>query len=204
MIKNKSIVLGSSGLLSIALLGGCATGGASYIESGGTESIVSLNKIDVQDWQNASNQMVDSLLISGQLEKAPHQPAVLAISRITNNTKQMVDTDSLVKKIRIQLSKSGKVVTTTTLGLGGKAEDPLAKSQGEYAAFMNDKPAESASVMPYYSLSGKLLESRTNVGSKKQVTYAFQLSLTEISTGLAVWEDEVEITKAGKKNSVGW
>ncbi len=203
-MKTKPIITGIIGLFSIALLSGCATGGAGYIESGSTESIVSMNKIDTQDWQNAAAQMVDSLLSSGALENAPRHPAVLAISRIINDTQQMVDTDSLIKKIRVMLSKSGKVVTTTTVGLGGRSEDPLAKSQGEYAAFMNDNPAESATMMPDYSLSGKLLESRTNVGRKKQVTYSFQLSLTQMTTGYAVWEDEVLITKQGKTNSVGW
>ncbi|QBG47991.1 penicillin-binding protein activator LpoB [Verrucomicrobia bacterium S94] len=200
-MNNKNIVTGVLGLTSALLISGCATQ-TGYIESGGTESIVSLNKIDIQDWQNAADQMVQSLLTSGRLENAPRQPAVLAISRITNNTQQMVDTDALVKKIRVQLNKSGKVVTTTTIGLGGAAEDPLAKSQAEYNAFMNDeKPAVA---QPDFSLSGKLTESRTNAGRKKQVTYAFHLSLTQISTGLAIWEDEVEITKQGKKNSVGW
>lgn len=199
----KSIITGTAGILLIALLGGCATG-SSYIESGGTKSIVSLNKIDIQDWQNAANDMVDSLLVSGCLENSPRVPAVLAISRITNDTQQMIDTDQLIKKIRVRLSKSGKVVTTTTVGLGGHAEDPLAKSQAEYAAFMNDAPAQSAVTMPDYSLSGKLLESRTNVGRTKQVTYSFQLSLTQLSKGYAVWEDEVQITKQGKKGSVGW
>ena len=200
----KQIMTGAAGLVAIAVLSGCATGKASRIESGGTQSIVSLDKIDIQDWQNAANDMVDSLLVSGCLANAPRQPAVMAISRITNDTQQMVDTDRLVKKIRIKLTNSGKVVTTTTVGLNGKAEDPLAKSQADYTAFMNDEPAQTPASMPDYSLSGKLLESRTNVGRTKQVTYSFQLSLTQLSTGYAVWEDEVLITKQGKKGSVGW
>lgn len=203
MMNIKTVTAGVVGSISILLAGGCATG-AGYIESGGTESIVSLDKIDIQDWQNAADKMVKSLLTSGRLEGATRQPAVLAISRITNNTQQMVDTDSLVKKIRVQLSKSGKVVTTTTVGLNGASEDPLAKSQAEYAAFMNDNSSQPATTMPDYSLSGKLLEARTKVGRKQQVTYSFQMSLTQISTGLAIWEDEVQITKQGKKNSVGW
>lgn len=199
----KPIILGTS-LLSIALLSGCSTPKARYIDPQGTETIVSLNQINIQDWNNAADQLVSSLLTSGVLERAPQQPAVLAISRIINNTQQHIDTDSLVKKIRVSLNRTGKVVTTTTMGIGGRAEDPLAKSAAEYEAFMNDKPNASATIMPDYSLSGKLLENKVSSGRDRQVTFAFQLSLTQVTTGLAVWEDEVEITKAGRKSSVGW
>jgi uncharacterized protein (TIGR02722 family) len=186
------------------MLGGCATNNARYINPQGTETIVSLNQINIQDWNNAADRLIASLLESGTLERAPKQPAVLAISRIINNTQQQVDTDSLVKKIRVALNRTGKVVTTTTMGLGGRAEDPLAKSASEYAAFMNDEPAATTTHLPDYSLSGKLLEDRVRAGRDRQVTYSFQLSLTEVASGLAVWEEETQISKAGRKPSVGW
>ena len=190
--------------LAVLFLNGCSTPKARYIDSQGTETIVSLNQINIQDWNNAADQLVSSLLTSGVLEQAPQQPAVLAMSRLINNTQQHVDTGYLLKKIRVSLNRTGKVVTTTTMGIGGRVEDPLAKDAADYAAFMNDKPAASATKMPDYSLSGKLLENKVSVGHDRQVTYTFQLSLTEVSSGLAVWEDEVEITKAGRKPSVGW
>jgi uncharacterized protein (TIGR02722 family) len=200
----KSLLLASAGL-GLLVLTGCQTTGnqARYIESGGTESITTLNQINIQDWQQAADRLVQSLLQSGTLERAPEQPAILAISRIINNTQQQVDTDALIKKIRVDLNKTGKVVTTTTVGLGGRAEDPLAKSEAEYRAFMSDEEQE-ALPKPYYSLSGKLLEDRVRAGKDRQVTYSFQLSLTEIGTGLAVWEDETQISKLGRKPSVGW
>lgn len=191
-------------LCSLALTTGCETTStnARYIDSAGPETIVSLNQINIQDWMNAADQMVMSLLDSGVLERSQQQPAILGISRIINDTQQRVDVDALTKKIRIALNRTGKVQTTTTMGLGGKAEDPLAQSAAQYQAFMNDEKATV--LMPTYSLSGKLLEDRVSAGMDRQVTYTFQLSLTEVSTGLAVWEDEVLISKAGRRPSVGW
>ena len=58
--------------------------------------------------------------------------------------------------------------------------------------------------LPYYTLSGKLLEDRAQAGKVKQVTYTFQLSLTTVKDGLAVWEEEKQITKQGTRSSVGW
>jgi len=39
---------------------------------------------------------------------------------------------------------------------------------------------------------------------KQQVEYYFQMSLTELSTGLAWWEDESVIGKRGSGKSVAW
>lgn len=182
-------------------LAGCETG-ATYTDSKGTGTIVSLDQIDIQDWNRAADEMVASLLASGVLERAPEQPAVMAVSRIVNNTMQQVDTDSLTKKIRIELNRSGKTITTTTLGLGGRAEDPLAKEAAEMQAMLDGQ--KKATTLPYYTLSGKLIEDRARAGSTRQVTYTFQLSLTTVKDGLAVWEDEKQITKIGKKPSVGF
>ena len=126
----------------------------------------------------------------------------MAISRIINNTQTQIDTDSLTKKIRVALNQSGKVVTTTTMGLGGNAEDPMAKEAAQMNAMLNGEKQKT--VLPYYTLSGKLLEDRARAGSTRQVTYTFQLSLTTVKDGIAVWEDEKQITKQGKKASVGF
>ena len=204
-MKNRNAIVrlvAISGLgLGVLSFSGCQS--ARYIDSEGTETIVTLDQINIQDWNNAANELVTSLLESGVLERAPEQPVILGISRITNNTMQQVDTDSLVKKIRVDLNKTGKVVTTTTVGLGGRVEDPLAKETAEYQAFMNDHPTPTGA-MPQYTLSGKLLEDRSSTGRTRQVTFSFQMTLTEVATGLAIWEDEKQITKQGKRSSVGW
>lgn len=185
------------------LLTGCATkNDAKYVDSQGPNTIVSLNQINIQDWNNAADKLVASLLASGALERAPELPAVMAISRIRNNTQQQVDTDNLTKKIRIALNQTGKVVTTTTLGADGKVEDAVAADVGAMQTFMAGEKQKT--VLPYYTLSGKLLEDRVSSGSTKQVTYTFQLSLTTTKNGLAVWEGEEQITKQGQRSSVGW
>ena len=182
---------------------GCASNqNARYVDSQGPQTIVSLNQINIQDWNNAADKLVASLLASNVLDRAPNLPAVMAVSRIRNNTQQQVDTDSLTKKIRIALNQTGKVVTTTTLGSDGKVEDAMAADVGAMNAFMSGEKQKTT--LPYYTLSGKLLEDRASAGSTRQVTYTFQLSLTTVKDGLAVWEGEELITKQGQRASVGW
>jgi len=203
MKKFSSLCLWLALGLGLLLLSGCTSGtgnNAAYVDSNGPRTVVSLEKINIQDWNSAAEKMVQSLLGSGVLDKAPQQPAVMAISRIVNNTSVQVDTDMLTKKIRVALNQSGKVITTTTFGKN--AEDALAKEAGDAAAFMEGGQAPNR--IPYYTLSGKLLEDFAKAGSTQQRTYIFQLSLTEVKSGLAVWEDEVSITKQGKRNAIGW
>lgn len=188
------------------LVVGCASNRAPrdavYIDSTGQRTVVSLDQINIQDWSLAADELVASLLNSQVLDRAPQQPAVLAISRIVNNTTQQVDTDFLTRRVRIALNQSGKALTTTTFGRAGQVEDELARETGEMQRFMEDDAAPMP--IPSFSLSGKLLEDRAQAGRTRQVTYVFQLAMTDIRTGLAMWEDEVMITKQGERAAVGW
>jgi hypothetical protein len=188
--------------LAVIALAGCGSppDSATYVDPNGPRTIVSLNQIDIQDFNNASDAMVQSLLNSGVLEKAPQQPAVLAISRITNDTNQQFDMDLLTKNIRVALNQSGKVLTTTTFG--ANPEDKTAQEAGNMQAFMAGQPAPTR--LPDYTLSGKIIATTVNAGDIYQRTFTFQLSLTDIRSGLAVWEDQKQITKQGRHAGVGW
>lgn len=177
------------------IISGCASGGARRIDSGGRESITTVGSVDIQDFVAAAEASVAKLLASGALDKVPNPPAILAVSLVRNQTGQQFDTDLLTKKIRVKLNTSGKALTTTTVGLDGAAEDPLAKQlQAEGA---------KAGAIPDFTLSGKIIETRARAGDVRQSTFSFQLSLTD-KRGLALWEGEEEITKQGKRPSVGF
>jgi len=170
---------------------GCGTP-ARRIEAGSRESVTTVGKIDTQDFITAAEASVNKLLASGALDRVPMPPAVLAVSGVRNDTGHQFDTDLLTKKIRVKLNTSGKALTTTTVGPGGKVEDPLAKELGAELPHAPD-----------FTLSGKILENRTSAGNVKQSTFSFQLSLTD-RRGLALWEGEEEITKQGSRATVGF
>ena len=183
----------------LLIFGGCATH-TRYVETTGPRTIVTTD-INIQDFSYAAEDMIKTLLASGALDKTQIQPAMLAISRIVNNTTQQVDTDLLIKKIRVALNQSGKALTTTTMGVGGIAEDPMAQGIQQEKEFYTDKKEPQR--MPDFTLSGKIIEKRDRQDDVRQVTYAFQLSLTD-NNGLAVWEDEKEISKQSKRGVIGW
>jgi len=58
---------------------------------------------------------------------------------------------------------------------------------------------------PDMSLSGKIIQRNIKTTDNKQlVEYYFQLTLTQLQTGLAFWEDEININKIGSNKSVSW
>jgi uncharacterized protein (TIGR02722 family) len=185
------------------LLTGCGTP-TQYVQPDSSRLVTSVGKIDVQDFAQAANAMTQSLIddqiAQDKLKSAvPGEPALMAVSRIQNDTGQQIDTDLLVKKIRVALNKTGKVQTSTTMGLGGP-EDPLAADQQKAQEFFQDKKQTR---LPDYTLSGKIIEVRDKAGSVRQSSYVFQLSLSSAS-GIAVWEDEKTIIKQGSRPSVGF
>jgi uncharacterized protein (TIGR02722 family) len=198
-MKNKILfpVLAAAGTLVGA---GCATN-AHYIQTGGSESVVTIGQINIQDYIQAASAMTSDMLASGALDRVATPPAVLAISRIVNNTGEQIDTDLLTKKIRVALLQSGKAVTTTTFGLGGTAEDPMAQGLQQENEFKSD---QNVTRTPDFTLSGKIIQLAVRAGNTSQSTYSFQLSLTDAKTGFAVWEGEKDITKQGTRSSVGF
>ena len=199
-ISMKPILFSLLVAVSVATLStGCGTP-ARRIETGGRDSITTVGKIDIQDFITAAEASVNKLLASGAIDRVPAPPAILAVSVVRNETGHQFDTDLLTKKIRVKLNTSGKALTTTTMGVGGKAEDPLAKGLQSEREFLEDKKVTR---VPDFSLSGKILETRASAGNVKQSTFSFQLSLTD-NRGLALWEGEEEITKQGSRSTVGF
>src|SRR5262245_41639682 len=86
---------------SVCLVNGCATK-TTYVPQGSSRLITSVGKINVQDFEQAADEMTKSLLKfidDGKLRNAdPNGPALMAISRIQNSTGQQLETDLLIKK----------------------------------------------------------------------------------------------------------
>ena len=164
--------------------------------------------LDYRDFESAASDMVDDMLSSGVLDKPGGGRYVLAISRVLNDTMQRIDTDQLIKQMRVALLRSGKVVVTTAVGANGP-EDRLAmdarelRSSGEFN--QQTVAAKGQMIAPEYSLSGKIIQRTVRVSKSTQTAeYYFQLTMTDINTGLAFWEGEKIMGKQGSNKSVAW
>ena len=207
MSQRKQIIpaLGMA-VLMLVLLAGCGQKTQNInMENDNGQAVMGL---DYRDFQQAASESVESMLQSGAVNKRDGGRYVLAISRIVNDTMQRIDTDQLIKKIRVDLLQSGRVVVTTAVSADG-AEDKMAMQARELRnsdEFNQDTVAKKGQMIaPELSLSGKIIQRNVRVDKKtQQVEYYFQLTLTDINTGLAFWEGETVIGKRGSSKNVSW
>lgn len=190
------------------LLTGCNKSNVATIIDPYNDSNESIMGLDYRDFEQAAHEAVQDMLASGAVTKPSGGRYVLVISRVINDTMQNIDTDQLVKKIRVELLRSGKVVTTTAVGLNG-AEDPMVaaarKLRKSKEVNQRGVARKGQIVAPDLSLSGKIIQRTHRVDSSTdQVEYFFMLTLTDINTGLAFWEGETPIIKRGDSGTVSW
>lgn len=162
--------------------------------------------LDYRDFNQAAAEATQSMLRSPAITKPGGGRYVLAISDVKNDTMQHIDTDQLIKKIRIELLNSGKVFVTTAMG---GAEDKMNKEARELRD--NDEFKQNTTIKkgtlaaPDLSLSGKILQRNINMGNgKQQIEYYFMLTLTDLVNGFATWEGETVIGKRGSDKAVAW
>ena len=178
---NKSLLLASA-----LLIVGCGTP-ASYKDPNGRDLVVSLEKVNIQDFANAGSAMLQSMVQSKAFDRK--NPPVLQLGQILNDTTNNFDTSLLLSKITMPLVNAGRIQLLES--------DPVA------SAARAATPGAKVPVAEFV-LKGKILEDRANAGSTRQASYIFQLTLVDVRTSLAVWAKEETVTKAGSKNSVGF
>lgn len=215
-MKRKIVSL--SLITAVIFFSGCATTSNQphYIdhEKLGTSTPTTLG-LDYEDFERASLKLVNSMLKSPYLNrmyeikmKKDGKPLILMISDFINDTTQRIDIDQLVKKIRISLLNSGKFIVTTALRAGGpedKATMGLRKLRGNSEFNQKTIAKKGTVIAPDLSLSGKIIQRVSKLPNGEQrVDYYIQMSLTDVTSGLAFWEGEEVISKAGNSKSAPW
>jgi len=162
--------------------------------------------LDYRDFNQAAQEATQSMLRSPAITKQGGGRYILAISDIKNDTMQHIDTDQLVKKIRIELLNSGKVFVTTALGSAEDKMNTKARELRENDEFKQNTTVKKGMLQaPDLSLSGKIVQRNINMeNGKQQIEYYFMLTLTDLVNGLATWEGESIIGKRTSDKAVAW
>lgn len=177
------------------------------IDATGNEGLVTVDDVDFKDWQIAAEKGVNSLLESGVLSRADGRKTILMISTVKNSTSQHINTRILTDKIRQAVLRSGKALTTTAVG--GNGPDDAASKQVrrlEEDDMFNQSTVQKrgTAIAPDMSLSGEIVQQQSSQGRVRESYFFFHMALTDLATGLAVWEENVEIAKQGTKPVFGW
>ncbi len=181
-------------LLAAATLATACAAPNQRLDTDTRQRIVTTTGLDVDDAVRAADVMTQSMLNSRVF--ADGQPPLIEVSTFINNTETQIDPDSVLKKIRVELTNSGLARVLTPRG-----QDQIAAEQSNP---YGDTPTMPDGLRPDYTLSFKILDDRARAGRIRELTYTFQMSLTEANTRIAAWEGEERITKQGSKATVGW
>lgn len=181
-----------------------ACGGTSVVDlndAAETAAMQQVMELEYRDWTKTAESMTKSMLDSGVLDKTTKP--VIAVSNIVNDTTQRFDTDILIKKIRTTLLKSGKTQIATNFSGEDTTSDKVRTLRDNIEYAQTTIANKGTLVAPNMSLSGKMLQRNLKLESgwfssvDTRVEYYLQLTLTDLNTGLSVWEDEQPIIKEG-------
>jgi len=204
-LKRNTLIKALGLTLVLGVAAGC-TPQTQLLPSGSANEPVTMG-LSGSDFEQAASDAVQSMLGSGAVDRNDGKKHIMVVSTVLNDTMQRIDTDQLVKKIRVDLLRSGKVLTTTAIGLNG-AEDKMTQA---YSELSQSRKVDRGTLVkqrlaaPNMSLSGKIIQRNNRVDRNKQlVEYYFQLTLTDLANGLAVWEGETPIRKLGSAKGTSW
>jgi uncharacterized protein (TIGR02722 family) len=199
--------LNGAALVAALLLTSCGTD-THRIDPSGTEGLTTVRDIDPKDWQMAAESCIDSLLKSGALDRKDGRKSIAMVSDVRNETSSHIDTEILTNMIREALLKSGKAVTTTAVG-GAKGPEDSATRQ--VRSLQNDALFDQRTVQPQgtaiapdVSVGGEIIELYAEKGRAREANFYFHITLTDLKTGLAVWEGQSQVAKQSERGLFGF
>jgi PBP1b-binding outer membrane lipoprotein LpoB len=204
MNKTIRIVASLSLCASAFLFTSCASYSVSRVDSSQFRASMGL---DPQDVKETSALMAESLLADNILKrKGAGGRSIIAISNFRNNTSLYdFDPNLIYNPIRVTLNKSGVAYAYVknqedSFVSGNRAR---VNTYNEEADFLGDSRISSGP-SPQYSLTLQLIENATFVGNRSQKAYQIHMTLNQIGSGLAIWEDIQDINKLGRRAAIGF
>ena len=186
----------------------CGCGETTVVDLDNSKEVAEMQNVmelEYRDWTATAEKMTNSMLASGAFARIKNP--VIAIGEIQNDTMQRFDTDILIKKIRKTLVNSGRAQVTTGFRNNKSAEDEtthaVRNTRGNTEYDASTIAGTGTLVAPNMSLSGKMIQRNLKLQSgwfssvDTRVEYYLQLTLSDVKTGLSVWEDEQPIVKEG-------
>ena len=121
-----------------------------------------------------------------------------------NDTMQRFDTSILTQKIRTTLVNSGKAQISVNFDGQDTTSDAMRAMRGNEEFDQATIAARGTLVAPNLSLSGRMIQRNLRLqggwfgGATTRVEYYLQMTLTDLRTGLSVWEATRPIIREGR------
>ncbi|MFH0907650.1 MAG: penicillin-binding protein activator LpoB [bacterium] len=181
-------------------LAGCATPSHTSVYAPADEEGIASRGVDLHDYQLVVEKMVTSMLKNGLQTEAGKKP-VISLGPIYNHTPYNIEVRMIGEDIRIEILKSGLAKFSTATDYqhkGGESGDLYKQLE-----FQNESGnVDSATAKKYgqivgadYVLFGNIYSLERSKGGETEANFKFNLTMMEVSTGLAVWADTKPVRK---------
>jgi len=187
------------------ILAGCG-GGTRVIDTNDSRAVADMRdvmELEYRDWERTAEHMLDSMMKNRVFANTKNP--VIAMGPMVNDTMKRFDTDMLVRRIRVYLVNNGHAQFATNFTGEDTTSNAVRAQRGNAEFDVSTIAGTGTLVAPNFSLSGKMLQRNIPVdtcwlcASKTRVEYYLQMVLTDVRTGLSVWEEERPIIKEGRR-----
>jgi uncharacterized protein (TIGR02722 family) len=157
------------------------------------------------DFEFAAKKSLDDFMMSPWLAKKDGRWLV-QIGNVRNETTQEIDTKRLTQRMMSHMTRNGKFAFSS---VGGSMADSNVKDYRQLEnsdLYDQDTGAKGKATKPDLSIIGEIAQT-TNISadrSKQQLEYEFRLRVTDLSSGVIVFDSLVPIDKLGSNKNFSW
>jgi len=157
------------------------------------------------DFEFAAKKSLDDFMMSPWLAKKDGRWLV-QIGNVRNETTQEIDTKRLTQRMMSHMTRNGKFAFSS---VGGSMADSNVKDYRQLEnsdLYDQETGAKGKATKPDLSMIGEVAQT-TNVSadrSKQQLEYEFRLRVTDLSSGIIVFDSLVPIDKLGSNKNFSW
>ena len=187
------------------LLVACASGKVSTTNPMASKKEINTFGLSTVDFDYAAKSALDEFMMSPWLAKKEGRWLV-QIGNVRNETVQEVDTKRLTQRMVSYMTKSGKFAFSS---VGGSLADSSVKEYRQLEKsdlYDQDTGGKGKVVKPDLSMIGEISQT-TNISadrSKQQLEYEFRLRVTDLSSGIILFDSLVPIDKRGSNKNFAW
>lgn len=157
------------------------------------------------DFEFAAKKSLDDFMMSPWLAKKEGRWLV-QIGNVRNETTQEVDTKRLTQRMMSHMTRNGKFAFSA---VGGSMADSTVKDYRQLEnsdLYDQDSGAKGKALKPDLSMIGEIAQT-TNISadrSKQQLEYEVRLRVTDLASGVIVFDSLVPIDKLGSNKNFSW
>ncbi len=187
------------------LLVACASGKVSTTNPMASKKEINTFGLSTVDFDYAAKSALDEFMMSPWLAKKEGRWLV-QIGNVRNETVQEVDTKRLTQRMVSYMTKTGKFAFSS---VGGSLADSNVKDYRQLEKsdmYDQETGGKGKVVKPDLSMIGEISQT-TNISadrSKQQLEYEFRLRVTDLSSGIILFDSLVPIDKRGSNKNFAW